>query len=535
MKSSLKDTSALVAKFLAATALPVFCIHTSSAATVNWDGTTGSFTDPTNWVGDSVPVAGDNATIANGGTAIIADGDIINVSELTPGSGDDDGGRGVGSGTLNITGGQVTVSGWYNPARWSNDASVTGTVNQSGGTVTTHILGLADGAGNTGIYNLSGGSLTVTSTTNESLLIGMGGADSTFNMTGGTLDAQGQVWIANGGTNSKGTMDISGGTVTFNDWVAVGRDGTGSNGTMNISGTANITKTAAKGNFVLNGYSSTLNQTGGTLTVQSETWIAEFGDRSGVWNASGGVANLQELQVGRGGTGTMTISDTAEVTATNVVLARYTGSNGTLNLDGGILTANGLTKGHYSGEPPVFQSGTATLNFNGGTLRAGADNANFLGDLASGDIHILEGGLVFDTNGFNVTITQDLSGVGGLEKIGEGILTLMGLNTYEGDTLIGLGELSIENPYLADNSSVLLNGGVLNLNFVGTDTVCGLYFDGVAQALGTWGAIGSGAQFETDRITGPGMLTVVPEPSTIALGIGGMLGLIALSRRRRKA
>jgi len=100
--------------------------------------------------------------------------------------------------------------------------------------------------------------------------------------------------------------------------------------------------------------------------------------------------------------------------------------------------------------------------------------------------------------------------------------------------LIGLDTLSIENPCLADESSVRLNGGVLNLDFVGTDTAHALYFDGVAQELGTWGAVGSGAEFETDRITGTGLLVVVPEPGTIALSIGA-LGLIALSLRRRKA
>jgi hypothetical protein len=56
------------------------------------------------------------------------------------------------------------------------------------------------------------------------------------------------------------------------------------------------------------------------------------------------------------------------------------------------------------------------------------------------------------------------------------------------------------------------------LNFAATDTIRSLYFDGVAQATGTWGATGSGATHETSLITGAGLLNVTTLP---VMGVPG--------------
>jgi hypothetical protein len=45
-----------------------------------------------------------------------------------------------------------------------------------------------------------------------------------------------------------------------------------------------------------------------------------------------------------------------------------------------------------------------------------------------------------------------------------------------------------------------------------------LYFDGVAQATGTWGAAGSGATHESTFFSGSGILNVTSQPS---LGVPG--------------
>ena len=105
---------------------------------------------------------------------------------------------------------------------------------------------------------------------------------------------------------------------------------------------------------------------------------------------------------------------------------------------------------------------------------------------------------------------------GGLTKSGLGTLALNGANTYTGDTIIQGGRLRLGSASLADTASVYLStGATLDLNFSGNpDYVHALYFNGVAQANGIWGAVGSGAQFTSPFLTGTGRLNVssIPPP-----------------------
>jgi hypothetical protein len=65
-------------------------------------------------------------------------------------------------------------------------------------------------------------------------------------------------------------------------------------------------------------------------------------------------------------------------------------------------------------------------------------------------------------------------------------------------------------------------GAILDLNFgslATIDTIDSLFFNGVSQAIGTWGRIGSGANFEANWITGDGLLNVVTfEPPVTTAG-----------------
>jgi hypothetical protein len=93
-------------------------------------------------------------------------------------------------------------------------------------------------------------------------------------------------------------------------------------------------------------------------------------------------------------------------------------------------------------------------------------------------------------------------------------------NSYSGDTkVLAGGLLSITNPFLPDSRDVyLVTGSTFNLDFGGTDTIRSFYVDGVAQATGTWGAVGSGAAHESALITGGGLLNVATLP---AMGVPG--------------
>lgn len=105
-------------------------------------------------------------------------------------------------------------------------------------------------------------------------------------------------------------------------------------------------------------------------------------------------------------------------------------------------------------------------------------------------------------------------GVVGVTKEGDGKWILTATNTYTGSTRVEDGILSITNPYLADGSDVFMTpGATFDLNFVGTDVIDELFFNGLGQITGTWGAIGNPlAMFQSVFFTGTGLLQVMTPP-----------------------
>jgi hypothetical protein len=78
--------------------------------------------------------------------------------------------------------------------------------------------------------------------------------------------------------------------------------------------------------------------------------------------------------------------------------------------------------------------------------------------------------------------------------------------------------------------------GFLELSAGINETVGGLVLGGVTQANGTYGSMASAAQFKSNEyFVGTGILTVVPEPGTLASVLGGMALLLFRSRMRRRS
>ena len=160
--------------------------------------------------------------------------------------------------------------------------------------------------------------------------------------------------------------------------------------------------------------------------------------------------------------------------------------------------------------------GDSTVNFNGGTVRAIANQPQFITNLSTANIQA--GGLIVDSNGFNVATNQSFGGVGSLTKKSAGTFTMTAGNTYAGNTVIEAGTLSITNPTLslADAADVLMNStAIFDLNFSGTDAIRSLFVDGVAQAVGTWGSLASLATNKRAFFTGNGILNVMLVPAGV--------------------
>ncbi len=190
----------------------------------------------------------------------------------------------------------------------------------------------------------------------------------------------------------------------------------------------------------------------------------------------------------------------------------------TFTLDGGSLTFNTIQLVPNSSTPAkILVEGDVQFNPLAG---AAAAITHGPGSGITGKIDLGGGNRAFDVadGAANVDLTINVPVTNGsLTKSGLGTLALNGANSYSGDTTVAAGTLSLGGRYLADASDVYLsNGAFLNLNFAGTsDDVNSLFIDGISQPVGTWGAVGSGAQFSSPLITGPGMLkvaTFIPPP-----------------------
>jgi fibronectin-binding autotransporter adhesin len=190
---------------------------------------------------------------------------------------------------------------------------------------------------------------------------------------------------------------------------------------------------------------SVLTLNGGSLTVGSNLQLGESAGSRITLNVTGGTLTANgtsnPIRIGAGtGECTFNLTGGEVAAAQNVMLAMNAGefSKGTLNLDGGTLTAANIVRG----------SGTnAFLNFNGGVFRP--NQPATLGGLTLATVRA--GGARIDTSLSDFAVAQPLlhdpalgaSPDGGLVKLGSGILTLSGANTYTGPTAVNEGTLLI--------------------------------------------------------------------------------------------
>jgi len=227
---------------------------------------------------------------------------------------------------------------------------------------------------------------------------------ATFTVNDGCLLQVKSVTFGNG-------ADVTGGTMT---------------GILNqVGGTVRTTGTAAEENGVRLGHypqtRSVYNMMGGTLIVEKDYDLGCATDGQGWFNMTGG-----------------------EVFTKRVMLNERTGGSGygRLTVAGGILNIGSLTGSDMAisngiavdaGGPYLVELGGA-----GGTIRAVTNVTVFLDATLNGTgadaIH-------FDPAGWEITVSGNLTGEGGLNKSGDGTLILSGNNTYAGPTRVLQGRL----------------------------------------------------------------------------------------------
>lgn len=307
---------------------------------------------------------------------------------------------------------------------------------------------------------------------------------------------------------------------------------TGSTATITV---ANLILNGGNTEFaVSNGDALSVTLAGG-ITVNANSTLSALGA------AANGSANFETLNVTAviGGSAGLTISGTPNAGA-NTGLVRFSGNN----TYSGTLTVATPTNGFVaSATNRLLQLSNlnavknATLNLtsvaNGVSFATGSNTGIFnVGALSGSSNQVLADTaglpvkLSVGANNASTTYSGILSGPGLLTKTGTGILTLSGNNTYAGPTTVNAGTLSLGSAYLNDTVAVTIaSGATLDLSHGATDVVGSLVIDGVPQADGVYGPIGSGAANPTAAITGTGFIQVVsPPPQNIFMNAGDLLG-----------
>lgn len=179
--------------------------------------------------------------------------------------------------------------------------------------------------------------------------------------------------------------------------------------------------------------------------------------------------------------------------------------------------------GSRNGPARLIKRGLGTMTFLGNTTHTGeiivsegtlqVGNGDVSGALGTGAL--TNNSVLHFNRGGSLTVSCTISGTGTLLKSGLGNVILTATNTYSGETIVTGGTLSLSQPSLADTSRVkLTTGGILNLSHTSIDSIQELQINGVPQACGTWGAIGSGAMHETSLLSGPGKILVTSGPKS---------------------
>lgn len=466
-------------------------------------------------------------TITNNGNTLTLNGQINLATNLT-------GTGGItknGSGTVSISGhstytGTTTINaGIFQLTGASSSIASTSAVTGSGGSIRLFWTGNATRT----FANTISGSINLQKFTTNNIV----------ELTGANTYA-GKTSISGGGLSVASLNSVSGGTLTS----SLGAPVTVADGTIDV-GLTTAGTTSGTGTLIYTGSGETtdrvINLSGmhhGAVLDQSGTGLLKLtsdftatGKGSKALTLQGSTASAGEISgaiVNNGTNGNTTLVTAFAAGASTITLGSVDGISVGASISGtGIAGGTTVT---------AIDAGTRTVTLSANTNGAGA---------------------------FGNTITvDDVVNLTSVIKNGSGTWTLSGQNTYTGNTTINSGTLILAeasetlfvigldgvNNQILGSGTVQLDGAfVFDLNAAGTtlgDSWAVVDVTNLSETFGSsfevkgftdmgsniWKTVNAGTTYQFSEITG--VLTVVPEPTTMLLLAVGLCSL-AMRRRRR--
>jgi len=305
------------------------------------------------------------------------------------------------------------------------------------------------------------------------------------------------------------------------------------------AGQVNLIVSAAATDQYWVGGSGTWNATNANWTDSSGGFTGPWLNQSGIFGGTGGTVTVDGAQSFEALRFEANGYNLAPGTGGSLAIA---GSQGEVRVDGGAIAT--IAAG-ISGSGSLIKGGTGTLvlsgtnSFAGGTFLNGgvlavSSDAN-LGDAAGGltfntgtlrfdsafalspnrMITVATGSGVFNTNGFDIALSQDIAGAGVLVKTGAGTLTLSGVNRTS--------ETFIADGTLAGSAASLGAGPIINNSALSFDQETDASFN--LDALSGTGRVlkeGAGAL----ALTGTNLLS---GPTEVAGGRLAVIGSLSAS------
>ena len=461
---SMKNKSHLCASLAA---LSLVAYSGTAFANPSVQVTTGNWSNTGTWSTGAVPLGSSGPGIGNGSTVTFQEGDSYT-------------GGGWTQGLL------IGYDSWG--SNWSLANPGSGTLNVTGGTMSTGYLGLGAGLNfngpETGTLNISGGTVTAADT----LLVG---------------------WSTTPGSSinvsSNGTLNMSGGAAEY----TIGQGGAAS---LNISdnGVVNVDRVVVvRNNSVIDvsDNASVVGGAGGALYIG-------FGAGGATMNQSGGTVSLASLWLGNPVTGTYNLSG-GTLTQTGVFrMGVFATGNGVINQTGGTY--------EMGNEFHVWGNAASSYDLKGGTFRVtSATNgfANFAGGISM-NVTGSSGNVTLDTQGFNFVSPTGSSfnnPSATLTKIGSGAFRF-----YHGPFAVTNGTLDMQNGTLESDQSFTIGegAGTAVANISG-----GTIKYGYPEAANFGAGVGAGSTGTINQTGG----AIVSDDQNYWIGVSGGTGTHNLS------